>query len=214
MADNQIFAHLLVSQFEGRTAGPGAEFRWDAEGWAGTDANKLWVKSEGAVHGGRVHDGDQELLYDRPIPRLRYFDLQAGVRADLDSGPSRTWAAIGIEGLAPYEFDFEPTLYISDGGHFAARLNGSYEILLTQRLIAEPQAEINFYSRDDPRRGVGSGLSAVDTGVRLRYEISRKFAPYLGLTYSSKYGKTARYARQAGETSSDLWFVVGLRFWF
>lgn len=214
IADNQIFTHVLLDQFEGRTSGPDNELRWDGEGWVGTDMSKLWLKSEGFVSNGAVSDGDQEALYDRPIPHMRYFDAQVGVRADLDSGPARTWAAIGIEGLAPYYFHFAPTFYIRDGGRIAGRVSGFYELLLTQRLIAEPQAEFNFYSKDDPARGIGSGLAELDTGLRLRYEISRKFAPYIGFAYNGKYGNTASYARKAGETTSDPRLVFGLRAWY
>ena len=214
VTENQMFAHVLLGQFEGRTNGPDNELRWDGEGWIGTDTNRLWLKSEGFSNNSTVSDGDHEALYDRPIPHVRYFDAQVGVRADLDSGATRTWAAVGIEGLAPYRFEFAPTLYIRDGGHVAGRVTGSYDLLLTQRWIVQPEAELNFYSKDDPSRRIGSGLSDLDTGVRLRYEISRKFAPYIGFAYSGKYDNTARYSRQAGETTSDHRFVFGLRLWF
>jgi copper resistance protein B len=212
--DNRVFAHARLDQFEGRTNGPDNELRWDGEGWMGTDTNRLWLKSEGFINNGIVSDGDHEVLYDRPIPRMRYFDAQVGVRADLDSGPTRTWAAVGIEGLAPYRFEFAPTLYIRDGSHVAGRLAGSYDLLLTQRWIVQPEAELNFYSKDDPSRLIGSGFSDLDAGLRLRYEISRKFAPYIGFAYNGKYGNTARYSRQAGETTSDYRLVFGLRLWF
>ncbi|MGC8549666.1 MAG: copper resistance protein B [Acidobacteriaceae bacterium] len=211
---HQIFAHALLDQFEGRTNGPDQEFRWDGEGWTGGDLNKLWIKSEGVVSDGVMSDGDQEFLYDRAIPRLRYFDAQVGVREDLDSGPARTWAAIGMEGMAPYFFEFAPTLYIGKGGDIGGRINASYELMFTQRLIAEPQAELNFYSQDDRARGTGAGLSEVDTGVRLRYEFSRKFAPYVGFAYNGKYGDAAKFARADGERVSDPRFVFGVRAWF
>jgi len=211
--DNQIFYHALLDQFEDRTNGPDNEFRWDGEAWAGTDMNKLWIKSEGFVSNGVVSDGDHEALYDRPISHMRYFDAQVGVRADLDSDPSRAWAAMGIEGLAPYYFEFAPTLYVRDGGNVAGRLTGSYDLLLTQRWIVQPEAELNCYNRDDPTRQIGSGLSDLDTGVRLRYEISRKFSPYVGFAYSAKYGNTAIYSRQGGESTSDPRFVFGIRVW-
>ena len=212
--DNQIFAHVLLDQFEGRTNGPDNELRWEGEAWVGTDMNKLWLKSEGFSDDSTVSDGDHEALYDWPIPRMRYFDAQAGVRTDLDSGPIRTWAAVGIEGLAPYYFQFAPTFYIRDGGHVAGRLAGSYDLLLTQRWIIQPEAELNFYSKDDPTRHIGSGLSDLDTGVRLRYEISRKIAPYAGFAYNGKYGNTASYARQMRGMISDTRFVFGLRLWY
>ncbi|WP_252263537.1 copper resistance protein B [Paracidobacterium acidisoli] len=209
-----LIGHAMFSQFEGRTNGADNELRWDGEGWLGTDMNRLRVKSEAYGDGGGVSDGDHEALYGRPIPRLRYFDAQAGIRADLDSGPARAWAAIGVEGLAPYFFAFAPTLYIRNDGRVAGRLEGSYDLLLTQRWIAEPEAELNFYSKDDAPRGIGSGLSEMDTGIRVRYEVSRKFAPYLGFAWDGKFGGTVSYARQRGETSSDPRFVFGIRFWY
>lgn len=212
--DDGIFKHVMVDELEGRTNGSDNELRWDAEGWIGTDENKLWIKSEGFSDNTQVSDGDQEALYDRPIPRMRSIDGQVGVRADLDSGPARTWAALGIEGMAPYFFQFAPTLYIRDSGNVAGRLSGSYDLLLTQRLIVQPEAELNFYNKEDPARRIGSGFSDMDAGVRLRYEVSRKFAPYIGFAYNGKYGNTASYARRAGETTSDPRFVFGLRVWY
>jgi copper resistance protein B len=212
--DNQIFEHLRFDQLEGRTNGPDNEFRWDGEGWIGTDLNKLWFKSEGFVEHGRASDGDTEALYDRPIPRLRYFDIQAGVRYDLDSAPGRTWGAIGIEGLAPYFFEFAPTFYFSDRGRVAGKIAGSYDLLITQRLIAQPQIEMNFYSKSDPSRGVGSGLSDLDTGLRIRYEITRKLAPYIGFAYTQKFGETATLTRNEGGIVHDPRFIFGARLWY
>lgn len=211
--DNRIFAHALLDQFEDRTNGSDHELRWDGEGWIGNDMNKLWIKSEGFSNNTTVSDGDHEALYDRPIPRMRYFDAQAGVRADLDSGPHRAWAALGIESLAPYFFEFAPTLYIQDGGNVGGRITGSYDLLLTQRWIVQPEAELHFYSKDDAERRIGSGFSELDAGLRVRYEISRKFAPYVGFAYNGKYCDTAIYSRSAGETTSDARFVFGIRFW-
>ena len=211
---NQFIAHAMLDQFEGRTKGSDSELRWDGEGWIGTDMNKLWVKSEGFSDNTTVSDGDHEALYDHPIPRMRYFDAQVGVRGDLDSGPHRAWAALGIEGLAPYFFEIAPTLYFRNGGHVAGRVTTSYDLLLAQRWILQPEAELNFYSKDDPGRQIGSGFSDLDAGLRLRYEISRKFAPYTGFAYSGKYGNTARYVRQTGGTTSDARFIFGLRIWY
>ena len=212
--DNDIFWHVLFNQLEGRTNGPDNEFRWDGEGWIGTDMNKLWFKSEGFVENGKASDGITEALYDHPIPHLRYFDVQAGVRYDLDSNPGRTWGAIGIEGLAPNFFEFEPTFYFSTGGRVAGRVNGSYDILFTNRLILQPQFELNLYNKSDPSRGIGSGLSELDTGLRLRYEISRKFAPYIGVAYAGKYGETADFTREEGGIVNDVRFIYGIRVWY
>lgn len=211
--DNQLFAHALLDQFEGRVGGRNSEFRWDGQAWVGSDLNKFWVKSEGIVLGnGRVEGGRHEFLYDRAV--TPYFNLQAGLRSDLDSRTTRNWAAFGFQGLLPYFFDLEATGYMSDQGHLAARIQASYDLLITQRLILQPEAELNFYSKADPGRGVGTGLSDIDAGVRLRYEISRKFAPYLGVAYEGKFGPTADLARREGETAQGVRFDFGIRSWF
>ncbi len=209
--DRRIYWHGLLDPFEGRIGGENS-FRWDGQAWVGTDTNRLWFKSEGTVaSSGRVSDGIHEALYDRPI--TTYFDAQAGLRYDIDSGPSRGWAALGVQGLAPQWFDVEATAYASDAGHFAARLKTFYDLLLTQRLILQPEIELNFYSKSDPGRGVGSGLSDLDAGLRLRYEVRRKFAPYIGVVFEDKVGGTAAFARQDNESTSDVRFVFGIRSW-
>jgi copper resistance protein B len=211
---NEVGGHLLFNQLEGRTSGPGNELRWEGEGWIGTDMNRLWIKSEGVFEDGSISDGDHELLYDRPIPRLRYFDAQVGIREDLDSGPNRTWGAVGIEGLAPNFFQLESTFYFRDGGHVAGKVASAYNLKITQRLIAQPQLEMNFYSKPDPARGLGTGLTDLDTGLRLRYEIRRKLAPYIGFAYTNQFGSTAAYSRRAGESVSNPRFIFGFRVWY
>ena len=203
--DQGIYAHAIFNQLEGRWNGSNTEFRWDGQGWVGTDYDKLWVKSEGTVSQGAVDDGQDQFLYSRAI--TTYFDLQGGLRSDIDSRPTRNWAAFGVQGLAPYFFDLEVTGFVSGEGHLAAKLEASYDVLLTQRLILQPQIELNLYSKADPARLVGAGFSDIDTGLRLRYEIDRKFAPYIGAVYQGKFGQTANFARQAGESTGDFRFV-------
>jgi copper resistance protein B len=210
--DSGVTAHALFDQLEGRFNGSNPEFRWDGQGWVGTDFDKLWIKSEGTFSNGALTDGQQQFLYDRAS--TTYFDLQGGLRSDLDSRPARNWAAFGIQGLAPYFFDLEVTGYASFEGHFAGKVQASYDLLITQRLILQPQAELNIYSKADPARLVGAGFSDIDTGLRLRYEFSRKFAPYLGVVYEGTFGQTAKFARQAGESTGDVRFVLGVRAWF
>jgi copper resistance protein B len=211
--DNGIYAHALLDQAEARIGGGQNAFRWDGQGWIGTDYDKLWLKSEGfALGNGRVDDGRHELLYDRALST--YVDLQAGVRTDWDSGTGRNWAAFGVQGLAPLFFNYEATGYLSDSGHAALRLAASYDLLITQRLILQPEAELNFYSKADRGRRVGTGLSDIDAGLRLRYEISRKFAPYIGVAYAGRFGQTARFAREEGETAGAVQLVFGIRSWF
>ena len=177
--DRTILVHGILDQFEGRTDGRTPDFRWSGEGWIGTDYDKFWVKTEGfRRNNGSVVDGQHEFLYSRAI--TTYFDLQGGLR-DIDSRPTRNWAALGFEGVAPYFFNVQGTGYVSDSGHFAARFEASYDLLLTNTLILQPQFEVNLYSKSEPARLVGAGISEIDTGLRLRYELDRKFAPYIGV---------------------------------
>jgi copper resistance protein B len=210
--DREILAHAIFSQLEGRSNGSSTEFRWEGQGWVGTDYDKLWIKSEGTLSKGALDDGQQQFLYSRAV--TTYFDLQGGLRSDIDSRPTRNWAAFGIQGLAPYFFDLELTGFVSGEGHLAAKLEASYDLLLTQRLILQPQIELNVYSKEDPARLVGAGFSDIDTGLRLRYEFSRKFAPYIGVVYQGKFGQTANFARRAGESTGDVRFAFGVRVWF
>jgi len=211
--DRMIFVHGILDQFEGRTDGRTPELRWSGQGWVGTDYDKFRLKTEGFRRtNGAVDDGRHEFLYSRAIST--YFDLQGGLRSDIDSRRTRNWAALGFEGLAPLFFHIEGTGYVSDSGHFAARFEGTYDLLLTNRLILQPEFEINLYSKSDPARLVGAGFSDIDTGVRLRYEFDRKFAPYIGVAYEGKFGQTASFARRAGEGTSGVRLVFGIRGWF
>ncbi|MBS0639083.1 MAG: copper resistance protein B [Proteobacteria bacterium] len=211
--DNPITVHGILDQAEGRIGGGQNAFRWEGQAWIGTDYNKLWLKSEGFALGkGGVDDGRLEVLYSRAVST--YLDVQAGVRTDLDSGTGRTWAALGVQGLAPLFFDYEITGYLSDQGHAALRVALSYDLLITQRLILQPEVEMNVYSKADPGRHIGAGLSDIDAGLRLRYEISRKFAPYIGVAYAGRIGQSARLAGQQGDPAAAVQFVFGIRSWF
>ena len=212
--DDRTYIHAYFQQLEGRFAGD-SYLRWDGQAWAGDDYNKVWLKSEGRYNQdgrGRMTDGDHELLYDRPISR--FFDVQAGVRVDLDSGTTRTWAALGVQALLINYFDLEATLYASDGGHYAAKINASYDTYLTQRLVLQPQIEINMYSALDRGRGIGGGISDVDTGLRLRYDITRQIAPYVGIAYQRTLGGTEGLTRQSGGKINDWRGLAGLWVWF
>lgn len=205
--------HLILDQFEGRLASGDAALRWEGEAWVGNDVHRIWMKSEGTwSDAARFEDGQLEGFYSTPIST--YFDVQIGTRFDLDSRAGRGWAAVGIEGLAPQFFRISATAYASDRGHFAAKMLGTYDLLITQRLILQPSIELNLYSKDDPKRLVGSGLSDLDLGLRLRYEIVRKFAPYIGVTYEKKFAGTADFVAAEGENTDSVRFVVGVRSWF
>ncbi len=205
------FISFNLAEYQVRKGRDG--FRWDGEGWYGGNINRVTVKSEGeAVFGEGVEAAEIQLLYSRAIDP--YFNLQAGVRQDLGPGPKRTYATVGFEGLAPYWIEVEGALFLSNKGDMLARLEAYYDQRITQRLILQPRAEVNFALQDVPESSIGSGLSDVEIGLRLRYEIAKEFAPYIGVDWAKKAGQTARYARAAGEDAGQTSFVAGIRFWF
>lgn len=212
MHDDAPLGKLLVDSIERFDGRADSGIALDAQAWYGNDANKLWLKAVGERAGGRLQDLRTEALWDHPL--TAFWDTQAGVRHDFGGGPDRTWAAFGVQGLAPYWFEIEATLYVGSTGRSAFRFESEYELLLTQRLIVQPRFEANLYGRNDPQRGIGSGLSDAELGVRLRYEFTRQFAPYVGLEFARRFGQTARFVRDAGGSAFDVRAVVGLRLWF
>jgi copper resistance protein B len=212
MDDTARTGMVLLDQLEWRHSSDSSAGVWEAEGWYGGDYNKVWFKTEGERVSGSTRDARADLLWDRVF--ARWWSVQAGIRQDFGEGPSRTWAAIGVQGLAPYWFDTEATLYVGDKGHTALRLKLEYEWLFTQRLILQPEGEANLYSKSDPGRQVGSGLSDLEIGLRLRYELLRQFAPYVGVVWSRRFGESAALVRAAGGDASEVQVVLGLRAWF
>lgn len=212
MAGDNAIGKLLIDQLEAFNGRDGNGQSWELGGWYGTDENKLWIRSEGERSAGKVQDGDIEAFWNHAI--ATHWGTQLGVRHDFGGGPGRTWAAFGVEGLAPYWFELEATGYVGSSGRTAARFRVDYDVLFTQRLILTPELEANFYGKDDPARGIGSGLSDIQLGLRLRYEIRREFAPYVGVNWVRRVGTTADYARADGEHALDRQFVAGVRIWF
>jgi copper resistance protein B len=212
VADEHVWVHGILDELETLVRASDEAARWDAKAWIGGDRNRLWLKSEAIVDDGDIGDGRHEALYSRAIST--YFDLQVGARHDREDGEDRTWLAFGVQGLAPLFFDLEATAYASDAGHFAARFEGTYDLLLTQRLILQPKIEFELNSKSDRDLRIGSGLSSWQAGLRLRYEFHRKFAPYIGISYDSDVGKTASFAREDGERSREFSVVLGVRTWF
>ena len=210
--DNSIQHYTLLDRFETWHADNGAAQEWDAQAWIGTDLNRLRLRTEGARSNGRIEQADLEVLYGRSVST--WWDVVAGVRHDFKPGASQDFAAIGVMGLAPYKFDVEATAYLGQAGQTAARVAIEYETLLTNRLILQPRVEVNLSGRDDARRGIGSGLSTAEAGLRLRYEITRRFAPYIGVTRERAFGGTATFRRNDGQPVNDTRFVAGLRLWF
>lgn len=210
--DDPVLIMLMLDELERRGSGSDKEDSWDAEAWIGKDLDKLWVKSQGERAAGRTKHAELQFLYSKAV--ATYWDFQIGVRQDLEPSPSRSWTVIGFQGLAPYFFDIDAAIFIGESGRTALRFEAEYELLLTQRLVLTPEIEVNVYGKDDPAIGVGSGLSDVEAGLRLRYEIRREFAPYIGVNWSRLYGDTADFAGATGRHSSDTEFLIGIRVWY
>ena len=203
---------LMVERLEARIAEGHDAFLWDVQGWYGGDIDKFVVKSEGEGElGGTVEDAEIQALWGHAIGP--WFDLQAGVRLDLEP-ETRSHLVVGVQGLAPYMFHVDGALFLSDRGDLTARIEGEYDQKITQRLILQPRVELELAAQDIPEREVGAGLTKFETGLRLRYEIAREFAPYVGVGYEAKLGETADIARAAGEDPDGLALLLGLRAWF
>ena len=207
-----IQSYWLLDRFEISDADDGTALGWEALAWMGGDIQRLWLRSEGEAVDGRIEHGDVEVLYGRSV--RAWWDVLAGVRQDVGEGPSRTWAAIGVQGLAPYKFEVAATAYLGQGGRTALRAEAEYDTLLTNRLILQWRAEANAHGKDDPLAGIGAGLSTVEAGARLRYEITRQFAPYIGIEHDRAYGNTADLRRASGHGAADTRVVAGVRVWF
>lgn len=203
---------LLVNRLEHGDGRHGTGQSWEASGWIGGDLNRLWLRSEGERSAGRTDASDLEVLYGRSISP--WWDLLAGVKQDFRPADSRSWAAFGIQGLAPYKFETSATLYFGSGGQVMASAEVEYDVLLSNRLILQPLLEATVAARDEPRQGIGKGLNKVEAGLRLRYEISRRFAPYVGITHERLFGDTADHARAAEGHARDTRWVAGIRMWF
>jgi copper resistance protein B len=209
----QAFYKVLLNLAEFQAHQGRNGYRWDGEAWLGDDINRLTIKSEGE---GTLHEGvdsaEVQALYSRAVGP--YFNLQAGVRHDFQPSPTRTYATIGFEGLSPLEFETEGALFLSNKGDLLARLEGWYDERVTQRLVLQPRVELNFAAQDVREDRLGAGVTDAELGLRLRYEIRREFAPYVGVSWDRKTGATARFARGDGQRASSTSLVLGIRTWF
>lgn len=187
-------------------------YLWDLQGYYGGTTSRFWFKSEGeGAFGERIEDLEIQALYSRAI--APFFDLQAGIRQDL-AGPDTTHAVIGIQGLVPYMFEVDAALFLSHRGDLTARLEAELDQRITQSILIQPRAELNLAAQDVPELGIGAGIDSFEVGVRLRYEIIREIAPYIGVEQTWRAGRSADFARAAGEDPSVTNFVVGIRLWF
>jgi copper resistance protein B len=207
--DNPLLGRLLIDQLEYVDGKEAKGLTWEGQGWYGNNTDKLWVRTEGERSSGRR--GNIEVFWNRNV--TAFWSTQLGTRYDIGDGPGRPWVAFGIQGLAPYWFELEATAYINPAsGRTAARFFAEYELLFTQRLILQPEAEFNLYGKDDPARHISSGVSDVEFGLRLRYEIRRQFAPYVGVVWSRRFGGYAALKDRPPFLNQQ--FVAGLRIWF
>ena len=210
--DQAVHFFTLVDQLEWQSVEGASGLNLDSKGWIGRDRDRIWWRAEGDAEDGELGEAQAHVLYARQFSR--WWDVVAGVRQDFEPGPAQTWAAFGVQGLAPYWFEVEVTGYVGASGRTHARLEAEYELLLTNRLILQPLVEAELYGKSDAPRGIGAGLSSTEAGLRVRYEFRRELAPYIGVAWNTKWGQTADFARAAGEETGGTRLVTGLRLWF
>lgn len=217
MGESSIHGMFLAEELEYGFNGGANPVTWDVTSWVGSDWNRIWFKSEGEMPTAHLGvEGEAQLLYSRLI--TPFWECQVGVRGDLlaESGSTqgRGLLVVGFEGLAPYWFEIVPAIFVSHEGDVSARLRASHDLFVTQRLIAQSSFEANVAIQSVPKFGVGAGFNDIKLGLRIRYEIAREFAPYIGISWQQTFAETARLRRDAGRGSSDLQGVAGIRFWF
>ncbi len=212
MDDRARFGKVMFDRIEWVDADDGDVFEWEASAWYGGDVHKIWLESEGARSGGDTDAARSELAWDRVMSR--WWSTRVGVRQDSGSGPTRTWAALGIAGLAPGFFETDLIAYVGESGRTALRLATEVDVLITQQLVLQPQLEIAAFGKNDPERLIGSGLSGAEFSLRLRYDITSHFAPYIGVGWEWRFGESADLARAAGEDTSEFALRAGVSAWF
>lgn len=207
-----VYTKLIVDAAELRLRKGQDGYRWEGEFWAGNvDRFVIKTRGEGTRRQG-LESGEVQALYAKALDP--WWNLQVGVRQDIGPQPRRTWATVGLDGRARYQFDVQAALFLSDKGQLAARLEGSYDLRITQRLVFQPRAELELSAQDMPAERIGAGLTAAELDLRLRYDVRREFSPYIGINWSWAAGQTARYARADGRDPAERSVIAGIRFWF
>ncbi|HEC19848.1 MAG TPA: copper resistance protein B [Gammaproteobacteria bacterium] len=213
LGDEHNFGSLVMDRFESVRTSDNTSATYDLQAWFGRDYDRLVLKSEGDVDNGTLEEASTEVLWNHAI--AAFWDSQFGLRFDTNNeGPERNWLALGVQGLAPYWFELDITAYLGEESRSALSIEAEYEILFTQKLVLQPRLEANFSGKKDLQLGTGAGLTDTAFGIRLRYEIRREFAPYVGIEWASLYGDTADMARATGLESNETRVLAGLRFWF
>ena len=204
---------LLIDRLVARIRDGSNGYAWDAEAWHGGDIDKLWLKTEGeGEFGGAVDSAEVQALWSHAIGP--FFDLQAGLRYDIRPRPDRGHVVLGVQGLAPYWFEVDAAAFLSEKGDLTARLEAEYDQRITQRLILQPRVELDLAAQDVPELGIGAGLSTAELGLRLRYQVEPRFAPYVGVAYERAFGDTAAFRRASGEDVGGWNLLLGVRAWF
>jgi len=199
---------VLIDRLETWNNAHGSGQHWQARAWLGGDIERVWLRSEGERGDGRVQEWSLDALYGRALSP--WWDLVAGLRHDGGTAPGLTRAAIGLQGLAPYRFEISATAYLGGARKAELALEAEYSLLLSHRLILQPRLEARWAAADDPARGVGHGLNQLQSGLRLRYDVTRRFAPYIGFVHERRFGASARWQAHA----ADSRWVLGIRMWF
>lgn len=210
--DDPIVTKVIIDQLETRITDGDNPLILEAQAWIGKDLNKFVIKADIEQVNGEVEELELQALYSKAVDP--YWDFQIGVRQDQKPLPSKNWLAISFQGVAPYWFEIDTSLFIGESSQVGLRFTAEYEWMITQRLVLSPEFGFNIHAKDDEAAGIGSGLSDTQLGIRLRYEVKREFAPYIGLNWNRKYGNTAKFAIAEGEKEDDTQVVLGIRAWF
>ena len=205
-ADDPLLTYVKADKFEWRDSDEGNLLVWEFDAWIGRDLNKLWIKLSGESLDGDTESNEIELLYSKAISA--FWDLQIGLRHELEPTPEQDWIGLGFMGVAPYMFEVDTNLFINEDSLVNLRLDAEYEYMFTQKVVLIPNVEFSLYSDDDIPRGIKSGLSLAELGLRLHYEFKREFSPYIGINYEKKFGNSDI------EESSETQFIAGISFWF
>jgi copper resistance protein B len=213
MMGHHPYTMLVTDRLEAGFSDEADTYLWDVQGWYGGDGDRWWLKTEGEGETGQSPEhAELQLLFSRMF--APFWDWRVGVRHDFRPQPDRSHLVIGIQGLAPYRFEIDSALFLSDEGDVSGRFEAEYDLRITQWMVLQPRFELNAAFSGDPEIGIASGINATEFGLRVRYEIRREFAPYIGIAWERLYGATADLARDEGEHTSSTSFVVGVRAWF
>ena len=212
-AGSTPISFIMADRLESQITTGEDSFIWDAQGWYGTDENKLWIKTEGEYGFGSndVEDAEIQALWSKPV--ARFWDVQTGIRYDTEP-KGRTHAVLGLQGLAPYWFEVDAAFFLSTQGDLTSRIEAEYDLILSKKMVLQPRLEVEMSAQDIAELGIGAGITNFDLGLRLRYEIKREFAPYIGVEWQKNVGETATFTRALGDDPDKLAFLVGVRAWY